>query len=241
MLHPHTDMHPPGLGRLRRELHLEPPNAMLGGEQLLARVYDAVRTASSSSGSNWANTLLLVTFDEHGGTYDHVPPPRVPPPNPGAPAGEEGFRFDLSGVRVPTIAISAWVDPRTVVSREYRHTSVIRSLRARWPIGGPLTQRDASAADLAPVFARKTARPPEEWPEVAPRSLPVVERIEEAFAGRLFPLEKDLAGEALWQEALANGRKTDVDLESLTRRDARGHMKRIRDNLFPGISAGRQS
>ncbi len=244
MFHPHTDMHPPGMGRLRRELHLKSPNAMTGGELLLARVYNAIRNASTS-GSNWANTLLLVTFDEHGGTYDHVPPPRAAPPNPAVPPGEQGFRFDVSGVRVPTVAISAWVEPRTVISGEYRHTSVIRTLREKWPIGGPLTQRDANAADMAPLLVRKAPRPPEEWPQVKPRALPPLEKVEEmveeAFAGHLFSLEKDLVREALWQEATTNAQKVDVDVESLSRKDALRHMKRVRDNLFPGISRGLQS
>ncbi|MDG6898136.1 MAG: hypothetical protein JRN24_00215, partial [Nitrososphaerota archaeon] len=201
MFHPHTDMHPPGLGRVRRELHLKPPNAMLGGEDLLAKVYNAVRDQPRQGRSNYANTFLLVTFDEHGGTYDHVPPPRVAAPNPAGPPGEEGFRFDRSGVRVPAIAISAWLAPKTVVNQEYRHTSVIRTLRDTWDIGGPLTQRDASAASLAALPFLDQPRPPEEWPKVTPRSLGLLAKLEEdlerAFGGHLFRLEHELAGEAL--------------------------------------------
>ena len=60
MLHPHTDMHPPGSCRLRHELHIKPSNAMLGGELLLARVYEAVRDGVNlqDGKSNWTNTLL---------------------------------------------------------------------------------------------------------------------------------------------------------------------------------------
>ena len=54
-------------------------------------------SSASPSGSNAYNTLFLVTFDEHGGTYDHVPPPAVLAPDPAAPAGQMGFRFDRSG------------------------------------------------------------------------------------------------------------------------------------------------
>ena len=94
----------------------------------------------------------MVTFDEHGGTYDHVPPPAVLPPDPAAPAGQMGFRFDRSGVRVPAIAVSPWIGEQTVINDEYRHTSVIRTLRERWQLGAPLTARDGAAPDLAPVL-----------------------------------------------------------------------------------------
>jgi phospholipase C len=242
MLHPHTDMHPPGSCRLRHELHLKASNAMLGGEELLAKVYEAVRdgTHLEEGKSNWANTLLLVTFDEHGGTYDHVPPPRVPPPT--APTGneEERFRFDRSGVRVPSIAISAWVDEGTVVNEEYRHTSVIRTLRERWSLGPPLTQRDAVARDIAPLLSRPNPRPREEWPAV-PHRFSFIERVEEDFFRPLGCLENNLVGEVLTHEARVNGASPPGDLEKMGIKGARTHLKRIRDNMFPGIANGRTS
>src|SRR5208282_3430496 len=132
LIPPHNDMHPPFTARLQKVLSFLPrPSAIAGGESLLAHVYESVRQSSNTLGSHWKNTLLLITFDEHGGTYDHIPPPRVPPPDPAAPAGQMGFRFDRSGVRIPTIAVSAWVDPGTLVSATYRSTSLIRTLRER--------------------------------------------------------------------------------------------------------------
>ena len=77
----HNDMHPPN-GALPPGVAWDPPSSLLGGEALLATIYDAVRTSSSPTGSNYLNTLLMVVFDEHGGTYDHVPPPSVPAPDP---------------------------------------------------------------------------------------------------------------------------------------------------------------
>jgi len=164
-------MHP-AMDALFHGIAVDPPSSLLGGEQLLARIYDAIRTSSSPVGSNARNTLLLVTFDEHGGTYDHVPPPAVAPPDPRAPAGQYGFTFTRSGVRVPAIAVSAWTPPRTVVHEEYRHTSVIATLRQRWSLGPPLTGRDAAARDLTPVLSLDSPRPPEEWPEVVARPVP---------------------------------------------------------------------
>ncbi len=66
--------------------------------------------ATSETGPNVWNTPLLIGWDEPGGTYDHVPPGAVPPPDPSAPAGELGFRFDRSGYRVPAIIVSPWVE-----------------------------------------------------------------------------------------------------------------------------------
>jgi phospholipase C len=101
-----------------------------------------------------------------------VPPPAVTPPLPGAGPGQFGFGFDRSGVRVPAIAVSAWIPERTVVTPEYRHTSMIRTLRGRWPIGGPLTARDEAARDIAPVLSLQAPRPPQSWPEVVARPVP---------------------------------------------------------------------
>jgi len=171
LLYGHNDMHPafdalyPGVG-------FDPPSSLLGGEALLAKIYDAVRSSATPGGSNAYNTLLMVNFDEHGGTYDHVPPPPAPSPVPSAPIGQLGFGFDRSGVRVPAIAISAWIPPRSVVTAEYRNTSVLRTLRGRWDLGPPLTARDAVAKDIAPVLSLATPRSPEDWPDAIPLPVP---------------------------------------------------------------------
>jgi len=171
MLHGHNDMHPP-VNALFKGMQADSPSSLLGGEKLLATVYDAIRSSSSESGSNAYNTMLLVTFDEHGGCYDHVPPPPAPPADPSGPAGEMGFTFDRSGVRIPTIAISPWIPERTVVNQEYRATSLIRTLRERWDLGPPLSGRDAIAPDIAPVLSLAEPRPPETWPDVTPQPVP---------------------------------------------------------------------
>ena len=168
LAHAHNDYHP-AVDAVFAGVEVDPPSSILGGEELLARLYTAVRTSSTADGSNFANTLFPVAFDEHGGTYDHVAPSRVDPPDPAAPPGQMGFRFDRAAVRIPTLAVSAYIDPRTVVVGQYRNTSLIRTLRERWPLGSPLTGRDATAADIAPVLTRATPRAQEDWPEVTPR------------------------------------------------------------------------
>ena len=142
LLYGHNDMHP-AFDAVYPGVDVDPPSSLLGGEALLAKVYDAIRSSATPGGSNAYNTLLMVNFDEHGGTFDHIPPPPAPPPIPGAPVGQMGFAFDRSGVRVPAIAISAWIPERVVVTSEYRNTSVLRTLRERWRLGDPLTARDA--------------------------------------------------------------------------------------------------
>jgi phospholipase C len=184
LLHGHNDMHPPE-NAIMPGFEMDMPSSLLGGEALLAKVYDAVRNSSSPTGSNVYNTLLMINFDEHGGTYDHVPPPPVPSPDPSEPAGQYGFTFDRSGIRVPAIAISPWVPERTVVTDEYRHTSLIRTLRQRWSLGASLTARDVIARDLAPVLSLEAPRPPEDWPELTARSVP-------PFDTSLVPLDKPL-------------------------------------------------
>jgi phospholipase C len=151
---------------------LDPPSSVAGGEALLAKIYNAVRSSASPAGSNAYNTLLLVTFDGHGGNYDHVVPPMVPAPDRGAPPGQMGFGFDRSGLRVPAVAISAWIPSRAVVSAECRGTSVIATLREHWQIGPPLTNRDAAARSLSGILTREEPRDPDDWPDVVPRPVP---------------------------------------------------------------------
>jgi phospholipase C len=144
---------------------------MLSGEAFLARVYRAYRSATSPTGANVWNTPLLIGWDEPGGTYDHVPPGPVPPPDPAAPAGEFGFTFDRSGYRVPAIIASPWVEPGSVYNEEYRHTSLIATLRKTWELGEAFTQRDAAARTFDHVFSRTTPRDPHTW--AAPTAHPV--------------------------------------------------------------------
>ncbi len=74
LIHGHNDMHPPE-NAILPGFEVDLPSSLHGGEALLAKVYNAVRSSSSAQGSNVYNTLLMINFDEHGGTYDHVPPP----------------------------------------------------------------------------------------------------------------------------------------------------------------------
>ena len=145
---------------------------MLAGEAFLARVYDAYRSAVSETGANVWNTALLIGWDEPGGTYDHVPPGRVPPPDPAAPAGELGFTFDRSGYRVPAVVVSPGSNRDRCINEEYRHTSLIATLRKVWGLGGAFTDRDAASRPFDGVFTLDAPRDPEEWAVIKARPVP---------------------------------------------------------------------
>ena len=143
----HGDYHPAAARALGHGIvipGLDPPSAILGGEALLARIYNAYKAMQSPAGSSIWNTTLFIGWDEPGGTFDHVPPGPVPPADPAAPAGQLGFTFDRSGYRVPAIVISPWVAEGQVFNQEHRHTSLIATLREQWALGDPLTARDAA-------------------------------------------------------------------------------------------------
>jgi phospholipase C len=174
MLSGHGDYHP-ALGRSFSDavdLQVDSPSSMLAGEVFLERVYSAYRSATAVTGANVWNTALLIGWDEPGGTFDHVPPGPVPPPDPLAPAGEFGFTFDRSGYRVPAIVVSPWVEPGSVYNEEFRHTSLIATLRKTWGLGDPFTRRDASARPFDHVFSLATPRDPGTWVTVKARPVP---------------------------------------------------------------------
>lgn len=128
-----------------------PPTDIRAGEQLLAAVYEAVRSSPA-----WESTALVVLFDEHGGCYDHVPPPAAPIPDD--IPGEQGFAFDRFGVRVPALVISPYTEQGTVVRDTFHTCSVLRTLRDRFDLGPPLTRRDAAAPSLEVAFNRAVPR-----------------------------------------------------------------------------------
>ena len=123
-----------------------PPHHVGMGEDLIADVYNALRTAPT-----WEKTLLVIIYDEHGGIYDHVPPPKAVPPDN---AHSQPFGFDRYGVRVPAILVSPYIKAGTILkmpegsSYPFDHTSVITTLRKWFALGAPISQRDAVAPDL---------------------------------------------------------------------------------------------
>jgi len=87
-----------------------PSHDVANGQKLVKEVYEALR-----SSPQWNETLLVITYDEHGGFYDHVKTPYVGIPNPDGNTGPAPgfFKFDRLGVRVPTIMVSPWIQKGT--------------------------------------------------------------------------------------------------------------------------------
>lgn len=124
----------------------ENPQDIARGEAFVAQVVNAVM-----SSPNWPSTLLVWTFDEHGGYYDHVPPPAAIPPDAVAPlvlAGEPTYNgFAQYGFRVPAVVVSPFAKPNFVSSVVHDHTSVLAMVERKWNLPA-LTYRDANANDL---------------------------------------------------------------------------------------------
>lgn len=138
-----------------------PVGSMSAGEQFIQYVYETIRNAPV-----WPRCALLLTWDEHGGFFDHrVPPAAVPPgdanTNGARAAKPRNFAFDRLGVRVPALLISPWA-PRgqtgsqlfaraagtgqdTAQQTAFDHASIVRSVRELFGIDKPLTQRDATS------------------------------------------------------------------------------------------------
>jgi phospholipase C len=146
-----------------------PIHGVIGGELLIARVYEAIR-----SSPQWPDTLLVVTWDEHGGFYDHAPPPRATPPD----AATQTFDFASYGVRVPAIAVSARIPRATIDRTAYDHASIPATVKKVFGLPNFLTRRDAAANTLEHLCWLETPRDAD-----APRTLtrPVAQAVA-AFA-----------------------------------------------------------
>jgi phospholipase C len=115
---------PSGGALLASDQH--PDHHVQEGERFIASIYNAIR----QNAALWESTALLVVYDEHGGIYDHVPPPACTPDGFVAQPSDTGtgkpFLFDRLGVRVPAILISPWIPSGTVVGSErvFEHASI---------------------------------------------------------------------------------------------------------------------
>jgi phospholipase C len=130
----------------------ENPQDIQVGEEFVASVVNAIMHAPT-----WKNTALFITYDEHGGYYDHVPPPRAIKPDNIAPIQESSQPplapggYNRYGFRVPTIVVSPWARKNYVSSVVQDHTSITAFIERKWNLPA-MTFRDANANPMTDYF-----------------------------------------------------------------------------------------
>jgi phospholipase C len=135
-----------------------PPGDIRSGEQLIADIYNVIKASPA-----FEKTLLVITYDEHGGCYDHVPPPGgAKNPDPANQPGQDGFLFNRFGVRVPCVLVSPYIR-RGLIARPdghtpFDHASVIKTVQTCFKLEGSLTERDKAAPDFSCVLTLDAPR-----------------------------------------------------------------------------------
>jgi phospholipase C len=133
------------------------------GEALIKETYEAIRNSAL-----WDTSVLIITWDEAGGFYDHVTPPAAIAPGDSQPLGKHnqfGFTFEQYGPRVPAIVISPLIAKNTIDHQLYDHASIPALIKAVFG-AGPLTARDFHANSPHRLFSLPSAR------QDAPATLP---------------------------------------------------------------------
>ncbi|HZP40464.1 MAG TPA: alkaline phosphatase family protein [Candidatus Binatia bacterium] len=126
-----------------------PPSNVQVGQAFAAKVIGALMMSPQ-----WPRAALFHTYDEHGGFYDHVPPPEACVPDDIPPmlrAGDVDARFDRLGIRVPVAVVSPWARKRFVSHTVHDHTSILRFIETRFDLPA-LTRRDANADPMLEFF-----------------------------------------------------------------------------------------
>ena len=210
------------------------------GEQLVKTVYEAIRRSP-----HWSQSLLIFIYDEHGGFYDHVPPPPASAPGDSMIPGlnRHGFRFDQLGVRIPAVVVSPFIERGVIDHTVYDHASVPATLEKLFNLD-PLTDRDKSASSLVPLLSLGAPRQDAllTLPSPAASGIPDCEDPQagqiagdaETLLGRLEgPLEPTLAG--FMHVAVAR----QLQLEAALDRDIDGAIDRVGNRLWSEFQAAR--
>ncbi|KAF5727336.1 Phospholipase C 4 [Tripterygium wilfordii] len=150
-----------------------PSHDMARGQRFVKEVYEILRASPQ-----WKEMALLITYDEHGGFYDHVPTPISGVPSPDGIIGPDPFyfRFDRLGVRVPTLLISPWIEKSTVIHEpdgptpysQFEHSSIPATVKKLFNLKTNfLTKRDAWAGTFEKYFYVRNS-PRDDCPETLP-------------------------------------------------------------------------
>jgi phospholipase C len=155
-----------------------PDDSVRQGEALYKQVYEGLRAST-----HWNELAFVITYDEHGGFYDHVTPPQTGVPSPDGIKSPEGFNFDRLGVRIPTVVISPWINKGLVIheptgvqaptpTSQWDATSIIATINKVFAIRPPLTtNRTIWAGTFDSLFTQRTSPRtdcPTTLPDIAP-------------------------------------------------------------------------
>jgi len=224
-----------------------PKDDVTRGEALLKQVYETIRRSP-----HWESSVLIVTYDEHGGFYDHVPPPQTVAPGdtPTDPENNRyAFDFTQLGVRVPAIIVSPLIPKGTIDHTIYDHTSVLATLEHIFGVL-PLTERDKQANTLYHLFSRPQPRTdaPLTLPEPALSGIVCEDETEESIAARQPAEHADKTAspslQAFMHVAYLRDREASPPPEQEqrserfrkadTRADARRYLAEVRQKVEPG-------
>ncbi|XP_057772466.1 non-specific phospholipase C1 [Salvia miltiorrhiza] len=210
-----------------------PSHDVAEGQRFVKEVYETLRKSPQ-----WEEMAILITYDEHGGFYDHVPTPVDGVPNPDGIIGPDPyyFQFNRLGVRVPTLLISPWIDKGSVIhepsgptpTSQYEHSSIPATVKKLFNLKNSnfLTKRDAWAGTFEKYFyMRDTPRNdcPEKLPEVMvalrPRGPKEDEKLSE-FQIELIQLASQLNGDYMLNSYPDIGREMNVETGNRYAEDA---------------------
>jgi len=181
-----------------------PAHDIMKAQKLIADVYNALR----ANAGLWNSTLLVIIYDEHGGFFDHVPPPEGIPQSVPPDDHQEEYTFDRLGVRVPALLVSPWAD-RKVEHTLFDHTSLLKYLTEKWSLG-TLGRRTQAANSIGPAL-RTSGEP-------RPDGVAKIELTPDQQRPPDAAVEKETVGilNALHRSIVALGQylKTQVDLEA---------------------------
>lgn len=208
---------------------MHPNGNVLNGELLVKEVYEAIRNSPV-----WGKSALIITFDEHGGFYDHVPPPAAVSPGDKATAACKHFDFKRLGVRVPTIVISPLIPKNVVDHTLYDHTSLIKTVTERFRLA-PLTKRSEAANSFSRLFTLPEPRKvdlklpqihrsfSDDEEETEPQVATVIEESSKPFILAAAMLEAKIKGPEAWDEIMARARA----LESASVEEVTAYIEKV--------------
>lgn len=214
------------------------------GEILLKNVYEAIRNSPI-----WNEVAFIITYDEHGGFFDHVPPQPAPSPD-GINSTDDPFDFTRIGVRVPTLLISPWVKKGTVLHKagdgepQYEHTSILATVvhkifKNKVPFPAPeyLNARDAFVRTFESAFTTRSSGPRDDCVKALPTPIPHRELFPNTLPpldgkNSLSDLQKDLI--ILVRGAASEGQVTSLpdDIDSWTEVDGWKYCHDVLDKYF---------